>query len=146
MHALHCGVFIWMYHVENDWGNSKKAKMTRVKSGSESAGMWKSVRQMNLLGPAHTSTFLSAVTFVRDVTNIMDIVLSFTPSLLLHVPRSVQLSTTTCEPSCQNRGWLHTWRCCFFYLSLFLVLLGIQTAHFLMSCNVRRIYRRATKV
>lgn len=51
---------------------------------------------------------------MRDVTNIMDIVLSFTPSLLLHVPRSVQLSTTTCEPSCQNRGWLHTWRCCFF--------------------------------
>lgn len=58
MHALHCGVFIWMYHVENDWGNSKKAKMTRVKSGSESAGMWKSVRQMNLFRSSTYEYFL----------------------------------------------------------------------------------------
>lgn len=58
MHALHCGVFIWMYHVENDWGNSKKAKVTRVKSGSLSAGMWKSVRQMNLFRSSTYEYFL----------------------------------------------------------------------------------------
>lgn len=133
MHALHCGMFIWMYHVENDWGNSKKAKVTRVKSGSESAGMWKSMGQMNLFRSSTYKYFLICSHFCERCHKRNG------HRSLFHA-----ISPLTCATLCaaqHNNVWAELpkqrvashLKVLLFYLSLFLVLLGIQTAHFSKS-------------
>lgn len=128
--ALHGGVFIWMYHVENDSGNSKKAKMTRVKSGSESAEMWKSVRQMNLFRSNTYEYFLICSHFCERCHKHNG-----------HRSFFHTISSLTCATLCaaqHNNVWAELpkqrvashLKVLLFYLSLFLMLLGIQTAHF----------------
>lgn len=130
MHALHCGVFIWMYHVENDWGNSKKAKVTRVKSGSLSAGMWKSVRQMNLFRSSTYEYFLICSHFCERCHK--------------HNGHRSFFHTISCHALCSSaqqrvsraaktEGGFTLEGVAFLSLSLFLVLSGIQTAHFSKS-------------